>query len=79
MNVPQRTRVIVYESTDKQNPDGYSRVYAWSSGILTKFYMTHGIVSLERFLRKYFQCVYFTDNTERDVIFIFVSRRKENV
>lgn len=91
INIPQKTRVLVYECTEEIQTffrkDGASfngnKLYAFSSAELTKFYMTHGKQSVMNFLKKYYsyvECpnrlVYCEDEPDSNIVIFFIAQKK---
>lgn len=93
INIPQKTRVLVYEYTEEIQvffrKDGTSfngnKLYAFSSGELTKFYMTHGKQSVMNFLKKYYNYVecpnklaYCENELNPNIVIFFIAQKKGN-
>lgn len=60
------TKVLVFEDANKKIiVDGkeIDKLYAWSSGVLTNFYITHGKKSVKQFLLKYYNYVEYWPNS----------------
>lgn len=93
INIPQRTRVLVYECTEEIQTffrkDGTSfngnKLYAFSGAELTKFYITHGKQSVMNFLKKYYnyvECpnrlVYYENELDPNIVIFVIAQKKGN-